>query len=353
MRLPLVFLVLLLGLNLASSAQGEDGDANAPSAATTTPPPSADREAGLHFARGESAERAGDARAAIDEYRRATEVAPTSRHALRAERRLAWLEPRAEADADALGALLAYRIQRSRTARDLDTLEQRIRARPPSLVRREAMTTIAAERDALATAEGSAAHVEEAERAYERALAEPGLTATERAPLVASYATLLGREGRSGEALLLLDREGHAEGSLRSRLELERIDAWARPLSWAWLAALGLAALALAIRALRAHPARVLFDAAAWSVPLSTIAYIVAGPLLLGHAYSGEAAHLADALALFLTGPLAAAALVGRAGELSPVGPALTRALQGLAGLAPLAAGYLAVYGVGDGPLTH
>jgi hypothetical protein len=313
----------------------------------------ATEEARQAFDAAARAEERGDVRGAVAGYRASVAAAPTSRHALRAERRLSWLEPRAAEDIDALGALLAYRNRGDRDLADLDALEARMLALSAGLVRREAMMTIATELDTIAAEDGSPAEIERAERAYQRALAEPDLGDAERAQLVAGYATLLGREGRNGEALILLDREGHESGSIRSRLELARIDAWARPVAWSILLSLGLAAAWLGARAMRASSLGTFFDLAAWKVPLVTIVYVVVGPYLLGLWYSTEAAHLAGELAIYLAASLFAAASIGRARELSPLEPRWGAMLRALSGLAPLAAGYLAIYGVGDGPLTH
>jgi hypothetical protein len=45
--------------------------------------------------------------------------------------------------------------------------------------------------------------------------------------------------------------------------------------------------------------------------------------------------------------------VIGRCRELVPPGARAGAALTALAVLAPFAAGYLSIYGVGDGPLTH
>jgi hypothetical protein len=336
--------VVLGGLLGTSLARADEAGAG---------PPAATDEARRHFEEAERAEEQGEVRSAIAGYHAAVEAAPTSRHALRAERRLAWLEPRAADDAEALGVLLAYRNRGDRDRADLDALEARMLSVSSGMVRREAMITIATELDAMAAEDGSPERVERAERAYERALAEPGLGDAERAQLVAGYATLLGREGRTAEALLLLDEEGHESGSIRSRLELARIDAWARPLAWLTLVSLALAALWLTTARVRESSVRTFFDAAAWRLPLATILYVTVGPYLLGLWYSTEAGHLAGELATYLAGSLVAAALIGRAREITPLEGRWGTTLRVLSGLAPLAAGYLAIYGVGDGPLTH
>ena len=317
------------------------------------PGSTANDEARRRFEAAERAEESGEVSEAIAGYRTAARAAPTSRHALRAERRLAWLEPRAADDTEALGVLLAYRNDGDRDPSDLDALETRMLSASAGIVRREAMITIATELDAMAAEDGAPGRVERAERAYERALAEPGLGEAERAQLVAGYATLLGREGRTAEALLLLDEEGHESGSIRSRLELARIDAWARPLAWLTLVSLGLAALWLTTTRVRASSARTFFAASAWRLPVASILYVTVGPSLLGLWYSTEAGHLAGELARYLVGCLFAAALIGRSRELAPLDERRGAALRVLSGIAPLAAGYLAIYGVGDGPLTH
>lgn len=348
LRAAVVMFVLLLALGGprgTSPVRADEADAGQA--------PTASDEARRLFDEAERAEESGDVTAAIDGYRATVTAAPTSRHALRAERRLAWLAPRAADDAESLGVLLAYRNRGDRDHEDLDALEARMMSASSGIVRREAMITIATELDAVAAEDATPARIERAERAYERALAEPGLGDSERAQLVAGYATLLGREGRTGEALLLLDREGHASGSIRSRLELARIDAWARPFAWAILSGLGLAALVLTTTRVRQSSLRSFFDAAAWRLPLATILYVTIGPYLLGRWYSTEAGHLAGELATYLAASLLAAALIGRARQMTPLEHRWGAAVRVLSGLAPLAAGYLAIYGVGDGPLTH
>lgn len=302
--------------------------------------------------RARDAEARGEVEIALAAYREVVAVAPTSRFALQAERRLAWLEPRA-GDPAALGLLLAYRSRRTRDLAAVEGLEAAALAMGPGPVRREALMTVAGELDALAAAAPGGGLVGRAEDAYRRALAEPDLAAAERAQLVAGYAGLLGREGRTAEALLVLDEAGHGRGGLRSRLELERIDGWARPLALSVLALLAAAAIVLVGRAIRAGRTRELLEGRAWAAPLVATVYGAAGPYVLGAWYSEEAGHLTGVLSLGLGGALFGAAVIGRCLSVQESPRGASRAAMTLAAIAPIAVGYLSIYGAADGPLAH
>ena len=345
---------VLAALFLATSAHAQD-DVGAPPAtsadiATADAVVAPTESVATTFSRAESAEQRGEVEVALSLYRRVRDLDSTSRFALRAERRLAWLEPRAD-DPEALGLLLRHRNTRERSLEDLARLERTADTLEPGALRRELRTTIATERDGLAAEASDVEASERAEEAYRRALDEEGLREGEHAQLVAGYAALLGREGRTGEALLLLDDEGHATGGLRARLELERIDAWARPLAFSVLGLLAISAIALLISVLRSG-AR-LVEGRDVAIRAGTIAYVTLGLWALGAWYSVEAGHLAGSLATWLLGVLALSAVIGRCRELVPSSARTGAALTALAVLAPFAAGYLSIYGVGDGPLTH
>jgi len=335
---------------LAVGSRAEAQEASPPRPASTSVAPVT--EVAVLVERARAAEAQGDVEGALAGYRAVVATAPTSRFALQAERRLDWLEPRAD-DPSALGLLLVFRSRRGRDLAAVEGLEASALAMRPGIVRREALMTVASELDALAAADGVSALVGRAEDAYRRALEEQGLADAERAHLVAGYAGLLGREGRTAEALLVLDEAGHDEGALRSRLELERVDAWARPLALGVLGLLTLTALALVARVARAGKGRALLDVREWALPLVAVSYGALGPYLLGVWYSHEAEHLTGSLALGISFSLAVAATIGRALSIEEAPRALARVAGTLAVLAPLAVGYLAVYGTADGPLAH
>lgn len=305
------------------------------------------------FERARAAEDEGNVAQALEGYRAVVREHPSSRLAQRAEQRLAWLEARTD-DPDALARWLVHRARTRRDRASTEAFEAEALAMRPGLVRREALAAVAADFDALAAQhQADASLAARAEDAYLRILADSELDATMRAQLVASYANLLGRIGRTGEALMVLERAGHETGSLRRRLELQRFDGWARPLALSVLAALALAAVGSAVRALRSDAARAFASPRVWATPLATVLYGGLGPALLGAAYSVEAGHLTERLAVALVPSLGLAAVLGRATSVQPVSERAHAALVILAALGPIAAGYLAIQGTGDGPLTH
>ncbi|MBX7196961.1 MAG: tetratricopeptide repeat protein [Sandaracinaceae bacterium] len=301
------------------------------------------------FTSAQEAESRGDVEAAERAYRSLVAADPHARLSSRAERRLAWLDARDEWP-EALAAYLVFVARVSPPPEELVAFEAVTAAMPEGLVRRESRLALAASWDRLSARSDSAEHAARAEEAYDSALAEPGLEGGDRAQLVSSYAAFLGRHGRTDEGLLLLDREGHAAGSVRRRLVLEGRDVVVRPLAWLLLTALGLATLAAQVagrrRDLRLPPEP-------WGVPLLATSLATLGPYLLGRWYSLEAEHalglLAPALALVLV-----LALGLGDGMRRIAAPGSWRAAAGvLAALAPLAVAYLTLFDAGEGPLAH
>jgi hypothetical protein len=308
------------------------------------------------WSEGQAAEARGDVEAALGAYRAVVSAAPTSRLASRAERRLAWLDERDD-DPRALSWLLAFLGLPSRSAVEVEAFAELAEGMPAGVVRRESFIAIATEWDRLSQAEerrdeGSALAAR-AEDAYEAARREPGLSDGEREHLLSAEASLLARLGRGDEALLLLDRGGRTEGSLRARLHMERLDRWLRPVAWSLLAASLAGLLLLLARASRSERRAELAGARGWLVPLGAVAYAVGVPYLLGRWYSHEAEQTLSLLAPALGAVLLQSAVAGRCLAITDA-PRPARALAlTLSVAAPLAASYLALFDAGDGPLAH
>ncbi len=352
---PLVAVLVSLTALGASAERGlaRAQEPGADAGATPLETPSSGPDLAQLFARGQAAEARGEVTLALEAYRAMRAADPTSRLASRAERRIAWLEERDD-DIPALARLLAFRGRPTRDEGEVAAFAALASEMPPGQVRRESLTTVAAEWDRLSSnAPGDVELAARAEEAYEGALREGGHSEGERQHLVSGHAALLARLGRGEEGLLLLDREGRSSGSLRTRLELEQLDGWLRPLAWSLVAALLTLTLWMTARAVRGPGRAELLAPSSWALPAGALLYMSLGPYLLGIWYSLEAEHALSLLAPAMLGVLAASALLGRSLATLEVSRTLRVLTVVLATLAPLAAAYLALFDAGDGPLAH
>jgi len=157
----------------------------------------------------EAAERDADPRRALRLYREVAEADDGGRLARRAERRITFLEERAEGEFAPLSGLL--RARNTPGEASLAALAEEVASFPPGRVRRESWQLLG-ERHLAAgrTAEAIAAY-----RAWTR---EPELPEAERRLATTGLARALGNEGRAAEGLQVLEEESLGESRVAEML---------------------------------------------------------------------------------------------------------------------------------------
>ncbi|MCC6524524.1 MAG: hypothetical protein IT373_17850 [Polyangiaceae bacterium] len=316
----------------APTAQAQPGDAGAaasvtPSASLATSPSapastSGETEAEAALRRGQDAEVAAEPAAAVGHYRRVLELAPGSRLARRAERRLEWLEARGDDGYRPLAALMRTRADPALDADKLAHFEQELLGFAPGAVRREARAFVA---EAYVRLGAHAAAL----AAYERWLAEPGLEPGEARRAERGRALELDALGRDGlAALTAADLAQSPEGRfLRARRLLRggRIFAVATGLAFAAAVVLFQLWRGVSRAALRAllRPER-----------LALACLVLVPPVLVVRAYERAYARAAVALALAGLVGLVTATLAGAA----PAVRSASRARRGTLACVVLAA---------------
>ncbi|MBI4953504.1 MAG: hypothetical protein HY908_15865 [Myxococcales bacterium] len=313
----------------APSAHAQPGDAGSatPSASLATSPTAptstnVEAEADAALRRGQEADAAADPAAAVGHYRRVLELAPGSRLARRAERRLEWLEARGDDGYRPLAALMRTRADPALDADKLARFEQELLGFAPGAVRREARAFVA---QAYVRLGARAAAV----TAYERWLAEHGLDPSEAERALRGHALELDALGRVGlAALTAADLAGSPEGRfLRARALLRggRIFAVAAGVAFAAAVVLFQLWRGVSRAALRAllRPER-----------LALACLVLVPPVLVVRAYERAYGRAAVALALAGLVGLVTAALAGAA----PAVRSASRARRGTLACVVLAA---------------
>ncbi|MCA9622309.1 MAG: hypothetical protein KC731_24965 [Myxococcales bacterium] len=245
-------------------------------------------------ARAVAAEADADPQTALELYRRARDADPEARLAQRAERRIAWLEARREGDFRPLAALMAIRLERQPSAEVIAAFERAIDGFPPGLVRREARAFCAQAYLRLGPPAEEAAIA-----AYDRWLAEPDLSPTERERALRARALL------KPDGLRSLESAGLEDSAEARHL---RMTTWLRVIR---IATGSLAAL-FAFATLRTRPSR-----RPRPLPLLTpsrlaiAAYLFAVPVVMVWRYDPTFTRAALAVAIAGTLGLTTATAVG------------------------------------------
>jgi hypothetical protein len=281
--------------------------------------------------RAEAEARPRDAR---DAWQRVVAAAPTSRQAARARQRVAWLEERSEGDFAPLAILMRARARPAgeRDAAAIAALEEGVDRMPVGRVRIEARQLVASEWLRLGAPE-------RATRASRALLEEPGLRPSDRALAREQIARWLEAEGRSREAIVMLEESGLEGSFVHTQIRGERRRAVVVPIAVAMLAVFVLGAIAIAAPGLRRDPRGVLGRGLAPS-RLAMIGWATLIPAVIARAYDHEAT---DTFALLALGCGAVIGIASIGGASCP--PRRPRiALVVLTVLATLAVAYL----VGD-----
>ena len=163
--------------------------------------PTADAAASMAAA--QTAEREARPAEALADYRAVMQSAPGSRLASRARARVEWLEARSDDELRPLAALLAFqhRDPSERTASVVAAFEETTDAMPPCLVRGEARLAVAGDWSRLG-------ETERALRAWEAALADPSVPASDRDLVRESMARVRMESGDLEGALGQLEDDG-------------------------------------------------------------------------------------------------------------------------------------------------
>lgn len=278
----------------------------------------------------ESEVRPAEARAA---WARALELAPASRLARRAERRLEYLDARSEGAFAPLETL--WRFQRTpaadRRAETLEALERAIESMPVGRVRAEA-------RMALAGAWAELGETERSLAAYRTLEGEPFLDDGERSVLAEDVAHVYAGAGRIEEAIAALERTGEDEHGAIAALARASRERVLVPLAWGLV---GTFLVAVAVALGRARGRRELVRDALGPARLCLAATLALAPLAIARWLGDEATLAFEGLAAASAGSVLGSALLG--GALREASPTLRGAGAALGALATLAGAYLAV----------
>jgi len=236
------------------------------------------------------AEERADPKGAAELYGQLVELAPESRLARVAGRRLTWL--RARAGDDDYATLTAVERMRRRSG-DLNLaavreLETTLHASPAGLARREGF--VLAGESYLALGEGAGA-----DRAFSRLVREPDLSPEQRHHAISGRARALMLEGSASTALDLLQREGLAATGLGLQVAQARRTQIGKRLCVAWLILFVLFAVVIGRRRL--------FMAETWRRALSkgrllAGLYVVLAPILIATLFDRAAFDTFSWLAL-------------------------------------------------------
>ncbi|MGE0784221.1 MAG: tol-pal system YbgF family protein [Sandaracinaceae bacterium] len=281
------------------------------------------------------AERAHRPADALALYERAVELAPTSRLAGNARRRIADLRAHAEDGFAPLAALSAFRdrLPAERTPEVIAAFEEEARGFPSGRVRREARLAIG---EAWLTADDPA----RARGAFEMLLTEPGLEPTERVLAETGIARAIAVDDGAAAGAAHLEAAGLDASSTHETLARQASRAVGRVVGWVVLALFGLGVLALGRRELASSS--VVRRAFAWPRALAGL-YVAGAPMLLAGRYDAEALDTFAIVGAASLGLLALASWVGEAlrERDAPRGQAI--ALAALCVLSHGAVGYLAL----------
>lgn len=272
---------------------------------------------------------------AVAAYERVIALAPTSRAARTARRRLEWIAERSDGDYEALQSLEAAR-RRPQDAASLAAFEREATALRPGPVRREAYALLAHGWAQLGeTSRSEAAFVVWAD--------DPTTPPDERLRAVASRARMLAEHERLAEARGVLSAEGLEGAEIGAEIATMGRAAIGRPLA---LAALAFAALVLVIatRGRFADPRhlRALARPGVWLLG----AWLVVFPFAFATLYDPATTDTFTSLGVSILGLFVVAMLAARALE----GEARWRraSCAGAILVAHLAVGYLVLLGSGS-----
>lgn len=272
---------------------------------------------------------------AVALYQRAAALAPTSRLATTARRRLAYFASRDEGGYAPLAALLAFRgrLPAARTREVVHAFEREATGFPEGRVRREA-------RLAIGEAWLEVGEPARAEEAFRALLAEPTVSASETVSAQTGIARALAARSGAAAGAAHLEEAGLEDTSTHAALEREARRVWGRALAWAVLALFVIGVGATGGRELARAPVL----RRAFSIPrLVVAAYVVGFPAWLAQRYDSDAL---DTFALVALASGVLCALASWGGEALRVRHAAARirlALAASAVAAHLAAGYLAL----------
>lgn len=286
---------------------------------------------GAAYARASELDRQGHAAAARAAWAEVASLAAGTRMASRAERRLAWLDERAEGDFVPLEQLLTFRGLDDRDVADVSAFATEVEAMPAGRVRTESLL-------ALAQAYAVLGDTERATATYRSVIDQPGVHEDEARLARDELAGALADGGRVTEALDELERAGMETSGRHAVLMRAARRQLLEPVAWALIA---LFAVLVVVGTVHVRGTRRAREALRDPWALATTAAVALGPYAVARMVGDESLDAFAALGLANAVGLLLAFAAGGAFRGAP--PHAVRALSVVALLAALSAGYLSV----------